>query len=49
MLQILGLLILPVGLFYGIDQGSMAVELTTLVFGALLFITGHGLDRERDD
>ncbi len=43
-LQILGLVVLPVGLFYGIDQGSMAVELTSLVFGALLFLAGKTLD-----
>ena len=43
-LQILGLLVLPVGLFCGIEQDSMAVELATLAFGALLFVAGRMLD-----
>jgi len=43
-LQILGMVVLPVGLFYGISQGSMAVELTSLITGALLFIAGRTLD-----
>lgn len=44
LLQILGLVVLPVGLIYGIESGSMAVELMSLMIGALLFVAGRKLD-----
>jgi hypothetical protein len=45
-LQMLGLLLLPVGLYHGIE-GSMAVELSLLGLGVLLFLAGRKLEPAR--
>ena len=42
-LQVVGLILLPVGLLYGVESGkanALTVELTTLAVGALAFFLG---------
>jgi hypothetical protein len=48
-LQLLGLLILPVGLIYGATSGkddALRVEFMSLALGALLFLMGTSLARK---
>ncbi|HEX5137317.1 MAG TPA: hypothetical protein VFY93_10110 [Planctomycetota bacterium] len=46
-LQILGLVLLPMGLLYGFDGGpkAMSLELGFLAIGALVFLIGLKLQR----
>lgn len=44
LLQMLGLVILPVGLLHGIEQESMTIELLSLCIGAGVFMLGRWLD-----
>lgn len=46
-LQILGLVLLPMGLFYGFDRGpnAMSLELGFLAAGAAAFLIGLKLQR----
>lgn len=48
-LQILGLVLLPMGLLYGFEggQNAMSLELGFLVAGAAVFLIGLRLDRRR--
>jgi hypothetical protein len=53
-LMLFGLVLLPVGLVYGmstpdgaVGKSAMYVELTCLAVGALVFILGAKLDRKR--
>ena len=48
LLQVLGMVMLPVGLFYGIEhrdeKGAIATELLFVAAGAALFILGRFLE-----
>jgi hypothetical protein len=47
-LQVLGLIVLPVGLLYGTSSGrpdAIRIELVALGFGALAFLAGTALLR----
>lgn len=48
-LQVLGLILLPMGLFYGFDGGpnAMSLELGFLAVGAAAFVVGLRLQRRR--
>ena len=45
----LGLVLLPIGLFYGFDGGpnAMSLELGFLAAGAAVFLIGHRMQRGR--
>ena len=47
-LQILGLVLLPLGLLYGAEGGpnAMSLELGFLAVGAGIFLLGHRLQRK---
>ena len=48
-LQVLGLVLLPVGLLYGFERGpnAMSLELGFLAAGAAIFLVGLGIQRRR--
>jgi hypothetical protein len=48
-LQLMGLILLPMGLFYGFDGGpnAMSLELGFLAVGAAAFVVGLRLQRRR--
>lgn len=50
-LQVLGLVLLPVGLFYGFDGGTnaMSLEIGFLAAGAAVFLLGLRLQRKRGE
>lgn len=43
-LQVLGLLVVPLALYYGIELGSMSLELFALMAGAGLFLLGRAIE-----
>jgi hypothetical protein len=48
---VLGLVLLPVGLFYGIEGGphAMSLEIAFLATGAVAFVVGLRLQRRQGD
>jgi len=46
MLQLAGLIILPIGLSYGLVQGEVRTEVKLLALGGFLFILGRILSRD---
>jgi hypothetical protein len=50
-LQVLGLVLLPIGLFYGFEGGTnaMSLEIGFLAAGAAVFLLGLRLQRKRGE
>ncbi len=48
-LQVLGLVLLPIGLFYGFEGGphAMSLEVGFLAAGAAVFLVGLGIQRRK--
>ena len=47
LLQLVGLIILPIGLSYGLLYDAVRTEVKLLALGGFLFLLGHILTRER--
>lgn len=47
LLQLAGMIILPIGLMYGLGQGDINTEVKLLALGGFLFVLGWILARER--
>jgi hypothetical protein len=47
LLQLAGLIILPIGLSYGLVYGEIRTEVKLLAVGGFLFVLGWILSRER--
>ena len=47
LLQLVGMLILPIGLMYGLIYGEVRTEVKLLALGGFLFLLGRILARER--
>lgn len=47
LLQVAGMIILPIGLMYGLARGDIATEVRLLAIGGFLFVLGWILARER--
>ena len=47
LLQLAGMIILPIGLLYGFGKGDIRLEVKLLALGGFLFVLGWILSRER--
>ena len=47
LLQLIGMLLLPIGLMYGLVRGEIRTEVQLLALGGFLFVLGWILSRER--
>ena len=47
LLQLSGLIVLPIGLSYGLVRGEIQTEVQLLALGGFLFVLGWILTRER--
>ncbi|HYC59216.1 MAG TPA: hypothetical protein VEK79_06580 [Thermoanaerobaculia bacterium] len=47
LLQIVGMVILPIGLLYGLVKGEIRTEVQLLALGGFLYVLGWILARER--
>lgn len=47
LLQLSGMIILPIGLLYGFGRGDIRTEVKLLAIGGFLFVLGWILSRER--
>jgi hypothetical protein len=47
LLQLAGMIILPIGLMYGLGAGDIRTEVKLLALGGFLFVLGWILSRER--
>ena len=47
LLQLAGMIILPIGLMYGLGSGDIRTEVKLLAVGGFLFVLGWILARER--
>jgi hypothetical protein len=47
LLQIIGMIILPIGLLYGLVRGEIRTEVQLLALGGFLYVLGWILARER--
>lgn len=47
LLQLSGMIILPIGLLYGFARGEIRTEVQLLALGGFLFVLGWILSRER--
>ena len=47
LLQLIGMLLLPIGLMYGLVRGEIRREVQLLALGGFLFVLGWILSRER--
>lgn len=47
LLQVSGMIILPIGLLYGFGRGDIRTEVKLLALGGFLFVLGWILARER--
>lgn len=47
LLQLIGMIILPIGLLYGFVRGEIRIEVQLLALGGFLFVLGWILSRER--
>ena len=47
LLQITGMIILPIGLLYGLVRGEIRTEVQLLALGGFLYVLGWILARER--
>ena len=46
-LQLVGMIVLPIGLMYGLVRGEIRTEVQLLALGGFLFVLGWILARER--
>jgi hypothetical protein len=47
LLQLSGMIILPIGLLYGFGRGDIRTEVKLLAIGGFLFVLGWIISRER--
>lgn len=47
LLQLSGMIILPIGLMYGLGKGDIRTEVKLLALGGFLFVLGWILGREK--
>lgn len=47
LLQVAGMILLPIGLLYGLGQGDIRTEVKLLALGGFLFVLGWILSREK--
>ena len=47
LLQLSGMIILPIGLLYGFGRGQIRTEVQLLALGGFLFVLGWIMSRER--
>ena len=47
LLQLCGMIILPIGLLYGLGKGDIQTEIKLLTLGGFLFVLGWILGREK--
>lgn len=47
LLQLSGMIVLPIGLMYGLMRGDIKLEVRLLAIGGFLFVLGWILSRER--
>jgi high-affinity nickel permease len=47
LLQLCGMIVLPIGLIYGLGYGDIRTEVKLLALGGFLFVLGWILGRER--
>lgn len=47
LLQIVGMIILPIGLMYGLVRGEIRTEVKLLAIGGFLYVLGWILSREK--
>lgn len=47
LLQLSGMIILPIGLIYGLGKGDIRTEVKLLALGGFLFVLGWILEREK--
>jgi len=47
LMQLAGMIILPIGLMYGLGRGDIRTEVKLLALGGFLFVLGWILSRER--
>ena len=45
--QLIGMILLPIGLLYGLAQGKIDVEVRLLVIGGAFFLVGWLMARQR--
>lgn len=48
LLQLSGMIILPIGLLYGLGKGDIQTEIKLLALGGFLFVLGWILGREKN-
>lgn len=48
LLQLIGMIVLPIGLMYGLVRGEIQTEVRLLFIGGFLFLLGWILARERN-
>lgn len=46
-LQVVGMIVLPIGLMYGLMRGDIKTEVRLLAIGGFVFVLGWILSRER--
>ena len=47
LLQVIGMIVLPIGLMYGLVRGEIRTEVRLLAIGGFLYVLGWILARER--
>jgi hypothetical protein len=47
LLQLIGMIVLPIGLMYGLVRGEIRIEVRLLAIGGFIFVLGWILARER--
>lgn len=47
LMQLVGMIILPIGLMYGLGRGDVRTEVKLLALGGFLFLLGWILSREK--
>lgn len=47
LLQVIGMIVLPIGLLYGFARGDIRTEVQLLALGGFLFVLGWILAREK--
>jgi len=48
LLQLSGMIVLPIGLMYGLGRGDIKTEVRLLALGGFLFVLGWILGREKN-
>jgi hypothetical protein len=47
-MQVIGMIVLPIGLMYGLVQGEIRTEVKLLALGGFLFVLGWILSRDQN-